>query len=260
MGLGRIFGGDDDDDAETKHRLHDISVDEVSTVDRAANRRRFLILKRSDEMGDSPEVIKDEDGNLITKKPDDAADKAELMIPGPVKEAVTRSATEALNRLQSLVNMVKTAGATDEESKTPLPAKIGAELKAVAGMLGGIGEKYPSPMSKDEDGAGDGEVEKADDGSAKILAALEDLKKLLAEPTEKAEDEKPQAPDLSGIAKAFDGLAAAIGKQNEELAEIRKSHGGSRSIVAEGGDDNPVPPKVTFPLDLAAEWRENNAR
>src|ERR1700709_337419 len=36
------------------HRLRDILVEEVSLVDRAANKRRFLVVKRSNEMSDGP--------------------------------------------------------------------------------------------------------------------------------------------------------------------------------------------------------------
>lgn len=41
-----------EDDADGVHRLRDIVVEEVSFVDRAANQRRFLIVKRSDDMAD----------------------------------------------------------------------------------------------------------------------------------------------------------------------------------------------------------------
>jgi hypothetical protein len=39
-------------DSEDVHRLRDIVVEEVSLVDRAANKRRFLVVKRSSEMPD----------------------------------------------------------------------------------------------------------------------------------------------------------------------------------------------------------------
>ena len=38
------------DDEDGVHRLRDIVVEEVSLVDRAANKRRFLVVKRSDGM------------------------------------------------------------------------------------------------------------------------------------------------------------------------------------------------------------------
>ena len=41
-----------EDEAAGVHRLRDIVVEEVSLVDRAANQRRFLVVKRSAEMAD----------------------------------------------------------------------------------------------------------------------------------------------------------------------------------------------------------------
>lgn len=41
-----------DDEADGVHRLRDIVVEEVSLVDRAANQRRFLVVKRSADMAD----------------------------------------------------------------------------------------------------------------------------------------------------------------------------------------------------------------
>ena len=46
----------DDEDEPKVHRLRDMVVEEVSLVDRAANKRRFLIVKRSDEMAEDGEV------------------------------------------------------------------------------------------------------------------------------------------------------------------------------------------------------------
>jgi len=39
---------------DSVHRLLDIVVEEVSLVDRAANKHRFLIVKRSDPMEENP--------------------------------------------------------------------------------------------------------------------------------------------------------------------------------------------------------------
>jgi chemotaxis protein histidine kinase CheA len=41
-----------EDDEAGVHRLRDMVVEEVSLVDRAANKRRFLVVKRSDDMAD----------------------------------------------------------------------------------------------------------------------------------------------------------------------------------------------------------------
>jgi hypothetical protein len=59
----------EDGDAEGVHRLRDIVVEEVSLVDRAANKRRFLVVKRSDDMADDESATAgDEDVEKATKK------------------------------------------------------------------------------------------------------------------------------------------------------------------------------------------------
>jgi hypothetical protein len=45
-----------EDDEHRIHRLRDMVVEEVSLVDRAANKRRFLIVKRSEEMAEDDRV------------------------------------------------------------------------------------------------------------------------------------------------------------------------------------------------------------
>jgi hypothetical protein len=68
-----------DDDADGVHRLRDIVVEEVSLVDRAANQRRFLVVKRSAEMADentAPADTKPDSPKAIEKgkkKPAEAA-------------------------------------------------------------------------------------------------------------------------------------------------------------------------------------------
>lgn len=252
--MSSIFFADvDNDDDEDGHRLHDIRAEEVSIVDRAANRRRFLLLKRSDDMSDprGAQVIEDQDGNLVTGK-DEEARKVEMKIPAPVKEAVERSATEALNRLQSVVNMVKEATPTEDESKTPLPEKLGMELRAISGLLGGIGEKYPSPTAKVEEAEADVTSTEKSDADTQILAAIEELRKLIAKPEKKEDDEKPVL-DLTPMAKAFESLAEEIKKQREQVAEIRKSHSGSRATVV---DETAEKKPFLWPLDMAEAVRK----
>lgn len=249
-----LFSDEDADDVT--HRLHDIRAEEVSIVDRAANRRRFLLLKRSEEMSDNQgaQLVEGEHGDLTARKDTDTdTEKQEFSIPGPVKEAVMRAGQEALNRLMSFVNQVKEAGTTDEQSKTPLPAKLGSELKAIIGMLSSLSEKYPYPTAKGETE----ETEKSDepeDASKKILAAIDDLKKLLPkEPTKKDTEAVAAQPDLAPVAKAFEKLADAVSDQAKQIAEIRKSHSGSTAVVVEGESGKDA---FHWPYDLAQAVRD----
>lgn len=113
-----------------RFRLKDILVEEVSFVDRAANKRRFLVVKHGDSMAEQKESV------------------AKVELPKPVKSVMMRMLTEALERLVSVVNAVKDAEETDAELETPVPAEIGNEIEWIANALLGCLEKYPSPTSK----------------------------------------------------------------------------------------------------------------
>ncbi|MGH9889024.1 MAG: hypothetical protein ACREBE_26060, partial [bacterium] len=69
------------DEESGVHRLRDIVVEEVSLVDRAANKRRFLLVKRSNQMADDgkPKGTGSAPGTGGKKpraKPDEDVDKA----------------------------------------------------------------------------------------------------------------------------------------------------------------------------------------
>ena len=78
-----------DDEADGVHRLRDIVVEEVSLVDRAANKRRFLVVKRSGDMADESNA--DSDVEKAKKKPAAASeveDEEKRKKPGADEEAV----------------------------------------------------------------------------------------------------------------------------------------------------------------------------
>jgi hypothetical protein len=67
------------DEGSGVHRLRDIVVEEVSLVDRAANKRRFLLVKRSSQMandGKPKGTSSGADGQKARRKPDEDADKS----------------------------------------------------------------------------------------------------------------------------------------------------------------------------------------
>jgi len=57
-------------DQDQVYRLTDMEVREVGFVDRAANKRRFLVVKRSDDMGAGAEVVPGKDGALTATSDD----------------------------------------------------------------------------------------------------------------------------------------------------------------------------------------------
>jgi len=349
-----------DDEDEGLHRLRDMVVEEVSLVDRAANKRRFLIVKRSDDMadddkdgtelkpdgrggltaggvekakkkpgaraaGDEPmdeekrrkpaegedaekarrrsasededdtgkarrraagedddETEKarkpkgdDEDETEKAKHPEDddedgeddakkKARKAEhLTLPKPVKEAVLRALTEALERLMSVANQVKEAHETEEQMDAPVPDEVGAEVRAIAEVLRGVGERYPSPTAKGAVAKGGARMAKDRlDRFQKAMALLADILKELTDSREAAptagvaeagvrkRDGSPApAPGLAELVAGIGELTRVVKRQEEELGRIRQARGVSNAIPVDGAR-RPAPEDVSWPFDM----------
>jgi hypothetical protein len=359
----------EDDDEPKVYRLRDMVVEEVSLVDRAANKRRFLIVKRSDEMAEDDrvgaEVRPDGRGGLTAggvekakkkpgagatddetadeqkrKKPADggdedtakarrrgaaegdgdeeAAQKARrpkrkdgesdgedetakakgpkneaddegdgdgdeqkrkqadgLTIPKPVKEAVIRTLTEALERLMNVANRVREAEETNEQVDAPVPDEVGTEVRAIAELLGGFGESYPSPTAKAAVAKAGARMakdrldrfQKAMTLLADILKELSDVKDPVAAPTAGAAEAGRAAGIGAGVrkrddvaaAKAVPGLAELVSgigeltrvvkRQEEELGKLRQARGVSNAIPVDGARRR-EPDDVSWPFDM----------
>jgi len=187
------------------HQLLDIIAEEVSDVDRAANRHSYLVVKRRTDMNTTDqigaEVVEDDDGKLTAidkAKDDDGREDEEtkarsgeeedetkqaLVIPGRVKQALLRATTDALKRLMAVVEAIKNAEETDEKLDKPTPDSVAREFRSVSQLLAGALERYPAPVAKDE---GDDKTDVAKAGAKlagkrrdQLKTAIEVLQKLL---------------------------------------------------------------------------------
>ena len=205
------------------HRLRDIVVEEVSLVDRAANKRRFLVVKRSDGMsGDDGEsgvekakkkpAPQDEqtDEAKAKKPPQDEADaekakgdtagepsdaepkpkrKADLALPADLKEALLATLTQAMERLMALANQIKDAGEPDAEADDPsLPEDLGSEIDAIAELLGEATTKRGKKRAAKADVAKGGSRMAKDrlDRFQKAMALLSDILKEITQSNEES--------------------------------------------------------------------------
>jgi hypothetical protein len=325
---------DEEEEEKDVHRLRDMVVEEVSLVDRAANRQKFLVVKRRTDMGKNsdenlgPEVVQDENGRFTAvrdvekargkakdeeededeekqkasgkenedeededgkpkgrKKADGNAAGNQLTIPAPVKAAVLRIGTEALERLMSVVNQVKDAAETDEKVPIPLPADMGKEIAAIAQLLTSVSERYPSPKAKSEHGE---LVEKAGRKMSgnrlnRFREALELLQKLVEELDGKraprgaeqgprttdpafpnvgagtqpdagaAADPKQffaEVPGLKDLMKSVQSLTEVVREQQSRLARMEKAEGLPNSRRSEGIRPAPEPQEISWPMDM----------
>lgn len=163
-----------DDDV---HRLRDILVEEVSLVDRAANKRRFLLVKRE---GDMSELRSNGRGGFTTVRkgdddPEDETEKAKKKpFPGAAKpfggkpEPDADDEEEKRKRAEEEKRKAKAKPDPDpdydeDEEKRRAAAKAGAKLSEQLGDVADELSKLADEMDDDE--------EPSDVNMKKLLAA-----------------------------------------------------------------------------------------
>lgn len=234
-----------DEDEETKsegdgNRLHDIRVHEVSLVDRPANKRRFLVLKRSKQM--AKEVRTDEDGNLTARDnmdlsafddetPDPGDEDVEDILGDQDQEKSQDKDGDSDDDGDDDADDQDDDGDDGDDDKGSADAekasnKILARLDRIDARLDkleGKGNKGKKKAAKsEEDSADDGDKDKdepsSDDSTDAKIDKLADTVGKLAESTNK--------------------LAKGLVAQAKELSDLRKSRGASSALDLDPPSDN----------------------
>ena len=258
------------------NRLLDIVVEEVSLVDRAANKHRFLIVKRSNEM--------DETTTDTTTSPADETDETTAATePGSdtpssgdadtSTDSAGRGAplTVAVAALEGLTETVELLGTLGEDEAKPRLAELATELRTVSERLaqaaGGSGSGGDDSSSS-SGGTGADAADAAPDGEAfasaieAVRATLGRVQALIAadatanageagEDTDEVDgartDLGPQIAELLGEIRSLTGT---VKEQQQRLARLEKRFGlpnsapsGERPPKAEDQD-------VGWPMDL----------
>lgn len=132
-----------------QNRLMGMLVHEVSLVDRAANQRKFLLLKR-DPMGAKAKVTKDDaaltpgEGGLTPPgdAPNAPAPGGELTMQAQVKDQILAAITSAAEKCVTVANMIKDATTSEEAQTPPVPESVTSAIGEVAAMLTAIASQY----------------------------------------------------------------------------------------------------------------------
>ncbi len=213
------------------HRLVDMEVEEVSLVDRAANQRRFLVVKRDESMSepsspDSPPTI----GDVEVPAPSNPAN--DIPTDGPLGVAFTA--------LQSLTDAVESLGdGSGDQGSEPLTA-IAAQLRSVAQRLdeavGGDGADQEEEGEAEEAAAFDQTIGQVRTVLASIQAtiAAASPKAASAAPQAKVETQPAEAApvtkaegtgELGHVVSLLRTLADAVNASNKRLSKLEKSFG-----------------------------------
>jgi hypothetical protein len=232
------------------HRLVDMVVEEVSLVDRAANKHRFLVVKRDAPMKDKTDP-KTED----TTKPEDETPPGKKK---PAKKADTAdaiaTATEILERLTAAVEML--GEASDDDADQILIELAGDLSEAAAEIAEAAG------LAEDEE---EGDATKnagVGDTVAKVRALLDEVSKMLAAAKDTAKTDAPPAPpttsaqqsdavsqQLEKVVTSISTLTDAVKEQGQRVARLEKGTGLPNSRTHE--ERRPARDEdVGWPLDL----------
>jgi hypothetical protein len=239
------------DEAKT-HRLIDMVVEEVSLVDRAANKHRFLVVKR-----DKPMADKNKKKNPKTARPvEDPAAGAEGM-----KKAIGDALGIATTALEALTNAIEQLGQVGDADSSPIVSELAEELAEVAGQLAASAGVEAPEVS--------GEVSAVVDG---VRAMLSEVSGLLASSSEKNIDDvqpaaestpAPETPaaapeassevgkQLASVATSLRGLTDIVKEQAQRLCKLEKGVGLPNSRQApEAAATRPAKDDVSWPLDM----------
>ncbi|MBE7449174.1 MAG: hypothetical protein HS111_09840 [Kofleriaceae bacterium] len=243
------MAGDNDDSerADGVHRLVDMIVEEVSLVDRAANQRRFLIVKRRQKMADEG-----------TPAPDDAPGD------GGSGGGAATGGTEAMAALTEAVTALAELVTIDAAEKAFPPPK-----KPKGGGGGGGADdddEEGGEEDDDEDEDEKAEAERRRKAAESVTALLNQVKAALARlqtavtaPAQKR-DAAPGGADpvmakLDGIAGSISKLETQLKEQGDRIGKVEKNVGLPASRTPEGGGAGGDPgdeDDVSWPLDLNA--------
>jgi hypothetical protein len=241
-------------------RLEDLDVREVSLVDKPANRRRFLVVKRQEEpmstkrrAAPADEVRKDDAGNAADDKntdantqvakdeegsfldilgigdspgeggADDQGDAGDAGDQGGDQEPVQKAekAKDVLGKLTPILQ--KLTGAVTKAKDLgdkPLTPEIAKTISEVVKALQGFGGKA------DDDGeAGDGEKDKKEKAETGALASAVSKLTAIVEAVKKAGDgdaPKDIAAKLAAVAKGLEGFLSKQKAPEDKKADDDK--------------------------------------
>lgn len=238
------------------HRLVDMVVEEVSLVDCAANKHRFLIVKRDEAMDD------DNTTDNITDAPSPPAAPTEKLDDGTALGA-------ALAALESLTGLVELLGSLGADQADARLAELAEELRAVAEALLArtVGDDEVEARAKGDDGKPAAPA----DFAGNVTAAKQALARLaeLAAKVPSAKTETPAAPEpapavkeapatatpnvaesLAKLAESFRALSDTVKEQQQRLGRVEKQFGLPNSAAPAERVSKATVEDVGWPLDL----------
>ena len=233
-------------------RLKDIVVNELSLVDRPANQEPFLLMKRSEPVGETTEFA----------EPTETASDPGGSSPESTTQASNPTLAVAVHALESLTQAVESLDS--DEGLGEMESELRETLGALMSHLGVAAPAVPTAPA---------ETPASDEGKSKIVAELRRAIDELKAATENAPAPEPAKAEPDGVERdkrvdqVRDALASlestvrefgeTVNKQGERLAHVEKQFGLPNS-QAPGGNPKPPPAAAGWPFDLNAPRDRDN--
>lgn len=259
------------------YRLSDMEVEEVSMVDRAANKKKFLVVKRDgDQM--TTQVHPDGKGGFTTagdttkagappvppaagapgkkpppgkdKKPAPAAKAGGLEVPPGFKEAMAPLLEKTAERLQALADNVDSSTPADmgDEGEMPgVPPEFMNELSAIVGLLEKAGAMWPNaPPELTDSETEDGTIPEGGEATGPAVTEMQ---------LRAAEKSIGALAKFAKRAVAKKDVIAKIGAKmsKDRLTRLQQAVGALSNLVNEVAGAPPEPPNVEK-SDKAPAW------
>ncbi|MGE0322265.1 MAG: hypothetical protein AB7S68_08175 [Polyangiaceae bacterium] len=241
---------DNSDDAYV-HRLIDMVVEEVSLVDRAANKHRFLVVKRDAQPAE--DAMDDEEDDKDTEETDPKGKPAK-----PKKADGDPTLTSALTALENLTNLVERLGANDTEPTELAP--LVEELESATQRLAAAAPQSPAgapqapgtPATPTSTEGASGASSLAEDVAA-TKRMLGELGALLKQAVPQAAPAAPQAElhtHLTKLAESIQVLTETVKDQQQRLGRVEKQFGLPNSAAPGESVSKADGDSSSWPLDL----------
>ena len=235
-------------------RLRDIVVRELSLVDRPANQEPFLVMKRSEPVGETTESAESTET--------ESAPEGSSPEQTSTAQAPNPTLTVAVQALESLTQAVESLDS--DEGLGEMESELRETLGALMSHLGVAAPAVPTAPA---------ETPASDEGKSKIVAELRRAIDELKAATENAPAPEPAKAEPDGVERdkrvdqVRDALASlestvrefgeTVNKQGERIARVEKQFGLPNSQAPDG---NPKPPPSggSWPFDLNAPRDRDN--
>lgn len=253
-------------EADGVHRLVDMVVEEVSLVDRAANKHRFLIVKRDDAMDDdttltevatatADEGTDDTGGGPAPLDDDSPLGAAVAALEGltDVVELLSSMAGEADPRLARLAEQLGSTaeqllariGVSSEETSDAQPVEARATPRATGTGAAGATAKLQASLAAMKAAA-----RRLSSGCAKPPAAGKAAKAGDAPAASADAEAVATAKGLTSVSESLKQLTDVMKAQHQRLSRLEKQSGLPNSAAPAEHLTKAAPEDLGWPMDL----------